>query len=88
MRIRVPPGSADFEVCYIASSRTRSMCVCPADLEVGDTAGWETCATRKRRDRGSSALNIWMRDHAREVPSGFCSEKLCVGAFLMGSQER
>jgi len=45
--------SADFQVCSIAGFQTRAVFVGPArlnlrrpaDLEVGDTAGLETCAT-------------------------------------------
>ena len=49
--------SADFQVCCIAGFQTRRrwtfLCARavarPADLEVGDTAGWETCATGGQR---------------------------------------
>jgi NADH-quinone oxidoreductase subunit M len=45
--------TADFQVCGIAgfptrrlfADRTRSIAGRPADWEIGDTAGWETCAT-------------------------------------------
>jgi hypothetical protein len=42
--------SADFQVCCIAGFQTRwpSGSRGPADLEVGDTAGLETCATGRR----------------------------------------
>jgi hypothetical protein len=40
-------SSADFQVCCVADFQIRSRSVFPraADLEVGDTAGLETCAT-------------------------------------------
>ena len=40
--------SADFQVCCVAGFQTRCWCniLCAADLEVGDTAGLETCATK------------------------------------------
>jgi ATP-dependent helicase/nuclease subunit B len=39
--------SADFQVCWVAGAQTRgaSDLARPADLEIGDTAGLETCAT-------------------------------------------
>ena len=39
--------SADFQVCCIAGFQTRSPheVARPADLEIGDTTGLETCAT-------------------------------------------
>jgi DNA polymerase-4 len=42
--------SADFQVCCIAGFQTRKLCDSQrlADLEVGDTAGLETCATSRR----------------------------------------
>jgi hypothetical protein len=42
------PSSADFQVCCVAGFPTRSLhdCERSADLEVGDTAGLETCATK------------------------------------------
>ena len=42
--------SADFQVCCIAGFQTRKRCDSKhlADLEVGDTAGLETCATSPR----------------------------------------
>jgi hypothetical protein len=33
------------EACCIAGFQTRSAVANPADLEIGDTAGLETCAT-------------------------------------------
>jgi len=47
------PCGADFQVCCIAGFQTRvpsaspmgSIFSRPADLEIGDTAGLETCAT-------------------------------------------
>src|SRR5262245_28777043 len=43
--------SADFQVCCIAGFQTRSTHddACAADLEIGDTAGLETCATATGR---------------------------------------
>src|SRR2546429_211789 len=40
-------GSADFQVCCIASFQTCDLAALrpAADLEIGDTAGLETCAT-------------------------------------------
>ena len=63
-----PPRSADFQVCCIAGFQTRSRpatrnasacSACPkpataADLEIGDTAGWETCATGQAGGRPRS----------------------------------
>jgi len=45
-----PGSSADFQVCCIAGFQTRKRCDSQrlADLEVGDTAGLETCATSWR----------------------------------------
>jgi hypothetical protein len=42
------PSSADFQVCCVAVFQTRRLPDCgrSADLEVGDTAGLETCATK------------------------------------------
>jgi hypothetical protein len=42
------PSSADFQVCCVAGFQTRRLRECgrSADLEVGDTAGLETCATK------------------------------------------
>jgi hypothetical protein len=42
--------SADFQVCCIAGfqARWQSGKSSSADLEIGDTAGLETCATRRR----------------------------------------
>ena len=42
------PSSADFQVCCVAGFQTRRLHDCgrSADLEVGDTAGLETCATK------------------------------------------
>ena len=40
--------SADFQVCCIAGFQTRYAFARPADLEIGDTAGLETCATSSR----------------------------------------
>jgi hypothetical protein len=39
--------SADFQICCIAGFPARRSCELgtSADLEIGDTAGWETCAT-------------------------------------------
>ena len=39
--------SADFQVCCIPGFQTRNAASLrrAADLEIGDTAGWETCAT-------------------------------------------
>jgi hypothetical protein len=44
------PRSADFQVCCIAGFQTCKPCDSQrlADLEVGDTAGLETCATSRR----------------------------------------
>ena len=44
------PCSADFQVCCIAGFQTCKLCDFQrlADLEVGDTAGLETCATSRR----------------------------------------
>jgi hypothetical protein len=41
-------GSADFQVCRIAGLQTRVLLffVRAADLEIGGTAGLETCATQ------------------------------------------
>jgi hypothetical protein len=41
--------SADFQVCCVAGFKTRRCFTLrgSADLEVGDTAGLETCATRR-----------------------------------------
>jgi len=41
-------SSADFQVCCIGGFQTRrpQAVARPADLEIGDTAGLETCATR------------------------------------------
>jgi hypothetical protein len=48
--------SADFQVCRVAGFPTRWSSSSGADLEVGDTAGWETCATsRWARHRYNSA---------------------------------
>jgi len=43
--------SADFQVCCIAGFQTRWShdFARAADLEIGDTAGLETCATRPNR---------------------------------------
>ena len=40
-------SSADFQVCCVAGFQTRKPygVVRPADFEIGDTAGLETCAT-------------------------------------------
>jgi hypothetical protein len=42
------PSSADFQVCCVAGFQTRRLHDCgrSADLEVGDTAGLETRATK------------------------------------------
>jgi hypothetical protein len=42
-------GSADFQVCRVAGFQTRTPFLISrsADLEIGDTAGLETCATAK-----------------------------------------
>jgi len=42
------PSSADFQVCRVAGFQTRRLHDSgrSADLEVGDTAGLETCATK------------------------------------------
>jgi len=42
------PSSADFQVCCVAGFQTRRLHDSrrSADLEVGDTAGLETCATK------------------------------------------
>ena len=42
------PSSADFQVCCVAGVPTRRLPDCgrSTDLEVGDTAGLETCATK------------------------------------------
>jgi len=39
--------SADFQVCWIAGFQTRTPLAVerPGDLEIGDSAGLETCAT-------------------------------------------
>ncbi len=58
MKIRIPPRSADFQVCCIAGFQTCSTDLCPADLEVGDTAGLETCATRHSSGEHASVLII------------------------------
>jgi len=50
--------SVDFKVCCVAGFQTRGPCdiPSPADLEIGDTAGLETCATSGRvRQMGGSA---------------------------------
>ena len=41
--------SADFQVCRAAGVPT---CGWSADLEIGDTAGWETCATNLHPSAG------------------------------------
>src|ERR1039458_4718324 len=55
----VRPRSADFQVCCIAgfqtrapsANPTRSTFQRPADLEIGDTADWEVCATTRGVNR-------------------------------------
>jgi hypothetical protein len=41
-------SSADFQVCRIADFQARGTFARHADLEIGDTAGLETCATTLR----------------------------------------
>src|SRR5437899_10796960 len=50
--------SADVQVCCIAGFQTRAAheLARPADLEIGDTAGLETCATFSARGRKQSSL--------------------------------
>src|ERR1035441_894714 len=65
---RAPPSSADFQVCRIAdfpirapsANPARSVLQRPADLEVGDTADWEICATvvRHRANKGVIILKV------------------------------
>src|SRR5437870_10684105 len=61
-------GSADFQVCRVAAfqSRTGRDSTRTADSEIGDTAGLETCATR-RKPIGSGAIS-WknLRDGVQE----------------------
>jgi hypothetical protein len=40
--------SADFQVCWLVGFQTRYAFARLADLEIGDTAGLETCATDLR----------------------------------------
>jgi hypothetical protein len=56
-------SSADFQVCRVAGfqDRAHNDVVRPADLEIGDTAGWETCATKVRIHQKTSKI----------VPSAF-----------------
>jgi len=53
------PGarSADFQICCIAGFKTRAThdIASGADLEIGDTAGLETCATAA----GAAASQVW-----------------------------
>jgi hypothetical protein len=59
----IPPltRGADFQVCCVAGFQTRCWCnlLCAADLEVGDTAGLETRATK--RFMVSFDLQHWTR---------------------------
>src|SRR2546422_11582953 len=61
-------GSADFQVCCIAGFQTRSPRdhTRPADLEIGDTAGLETCTTAHSR---------CLPPHEVSLASGGCSKK-------------
>jgi len=73
--------SADFQVCVprkhsglVAGFQTRNLCdlQCSADLEVGDTAGLEACATTKR-------VRILLRSADFQVCriAGFQTRNLC-----------
>jgi hypothetical protein len=65
---RTNAGSADFQVCYIAdfpirrpsANPARFVLQRPADLEIGDTADWEICATveRHRANKGVIILKV------------------------------
>ena len=50
------PGEVHFQVCRNAGFQTCEPCQihAPADLEVGDTAGLETCAT----GAGGAVINV------------------------------
>ena len=91
MRVQFPPpapiskktaqrsrnlSSADFQVCCVAGFQTRQAQQRPADWEIGDTAGLETCATVRRclaakfaaacenfLDNSYDEINAFMRAH-------------------------
>jgi hypothetical protein len=74
--------SADFPVCCIAGFQTCRPFESrdPADLEVGDTAGLETCATdRRNRSTGSGA---WMSPPIEVHPLSVECSMLNVECFF------
>ena len=68
-----PTRSADFQVCWVAGFQTRAAreFARPADLEIGDTAGLETCATNPA---SVVSLTPWLQPGVkrnRETPNRF-----------------
>ena len=67
-------GGADFQVCRIAGFQTRWPQGSHADLEVGDTAGLETCATQNRQFRPHQRGKMRARCRQERRPTGLtCS---------------
>jgi hypothetical protein len=62
--------SADFQVCRIAGFQTGGShdIERPADLEIGDTAGLETCATKDQRHLAVKNLRHWAAISSEKRP--------------------
>jgi hypothetical protein len=64
LSVAVPPHrGAGFQAWRVAGFQTRRARGSAADLEVGDTAGLETCATMLRNRPGSGPVLVWGRSH-------------------------